>query len=41
MVWHGLAAVALGDRIYVLAEGPSPGGCQSDLNEVLIVLEGP
>ncbi|MCH8350282.1 MAG: galactose oxidase, partial [Chloroflexi bacterium] len=40
---HGHAAVALGQRIYVLAGGPTPGGSQSSQNEVYIVLprEGP
>jgi hypothetical protein len=34
---HGLAAVAVGNRIYVLAGGPTPGGSASSLNEVFIV----
>ena len=37
---HGLSAVAMGNRIYVLAGGPTPGGSQSARNEVFIVLEG-
>ena len=37
---HGLGAVDLGDRIYVLAGGPVPGGSQSASNEVFIVLTG-
>ena len=35
---HGLAAVAVGNRIYVLAGGPTPSGSASALNEVFIVL---
>ncbi|MCH7621494.1 MAG: galactose oxidase, partial [Chloroflexi bacterium] len=38
---HGLGAVALGQRIYALAGGPTPGGSSSAINEVLILLEGP
>ena len=30
---HGLGAVALGDRIYVLAGGDTPGGSATALNE--------
>jgi hypothetical protein len=30
---HGLAAVTLGDAIYVLAGGPTPGGSESALNQ--------
>ena len=33
---HGLGAVASGNRIYVLAGGPTPGGSQSALNEVVL-----
>ena len=38
---HGLAAVALGSRIYLLAGGPTPGGSASALNEVFIVFANP
>ncbi len=31
---HGLAAVAVGDRIYVISGGPRPGGTYSRANEV-------
>ena len=36
---HGLAAVAVGGRIYVLAGGTTPGGSRSALNEVFISLK--
>jgi len=32
---HGIGVVDLGNRIYVLAGGTSPGGSASDLNEAL------
>jgi hypothetical protein len=32
---HGLGAVAVGGRAYVLSGGPTPGFSFSDLNEVL------
>ena len=35
---HGLGSAAIGNRIYVTAGGTTPGGSQSDLNEVFIVL---
>ena len=38
---HGLGAVTLGNRIYTLAGGTTPGGSSSAANEVLIVPEGP
>ena len=37
---HGIGVVNLGNRIYVLAGGTSPGGSASALNEALIVLSG-
>lgn len=37
---HGIGAVALGNRIYVMAGGVRPGGSSSPLNEVFIVLGG-
>ena len=37
---HGLGAAALGGRLYVLAGGATPGGSQTSLNEVFIVLSG-
>ena len=30
---HGLGAAAIGDAIYVVAGGPTPGGSQSPANE--------
>ncbi len=33
---HGLAAVAVGVRIYVISGGPRPGGSYSNVNEVFI-----
>jgi hypothetical protein len=33
---HGLAAVAVRDRIYVISGGPRPGGSFSSANEVYI-----
>ena len=38
---HGLGAVVLGNRIYVMAGGPTPGGSQSAVTEVFIVLGAP
>jgi hypothetical protein len=35
---HGLGAVALSNRIYVMAGGTTPGGSSSGYNEVFIVL---
>ncbi|MCH8961243.1 MAG: hypothetical protein IH820_07925 [Bacteroidetes bacterium] len=35
---HGLGALALRGRIYVLAGGPTPGGSQSSGNEAFILL---
>jgi len=37
---HGLAAVAVGDRIYVISGGPRPGGSFSNANEVFLPDEG-
>ena len=37
---HGIGVVGLGNRIYVLAGGTTPGGSASALNEVFIVLDG-
>jgi len=31
---HGLAAVAVGRRIYVIGGGPRPGGSYSSTNEI-------
>jgi len=31
---HGLGAVAVGERIYVVSGGPTPGGSASARNEV-------
>jgi hypothetical protein len=31
---HGLAAVAIDDKIYVIGGGPEPGGSQTNLNEI-------
>jgi hypothetical protein len=31
---HGLAAVAVDDKVYVIGGGPEPGGSQTNLNEI-------
>ena len=34
---HGLAAVAIGDKIYVIGGGPQPGLSVTDANEIFHV----
>jgi N-acetylneuraminic acid mutarotase len=31
---HGLAAVSIDDKIYIIGGGPQPGGSQTNLNEI-------
>jgi hypothetical protein len=31
---HGLVAVSIDDKIYVIGGGPEPGGSGSNLNEI-------
>lgn len=35
---HGLAAVAVDDKIYVIGGGPEPGGSQTNLNEIFVLI---
>ena len=35
---HGLGVAEVGNRLYVLAGGLTPGGSSSGINEVFIVL---